>query len=110
MKVTLNSLDDPEDVFDEGVFHRCRALPFLILGKFNRYIRLLLRRSLLQYAQLRLSRLDYERTKVNTGKTHLLSLSFLPLSFITEPRITAGIEVSRAQGDAAAGCHGSGAP
>ena len=34
----------------------------------------------------------------------------LPLSFITEPGITAGIEVSRTQGDAAAGCHGSGAP
>lgn len=32
------------------------------------------------------------------------------LSFITEPRITAGIVVSRMQGDAAAGCHGSGAP
>jgi hypothetical protein len=26
------------------------------------------------------------------------------------PGITAGIEVSRTQGDAAAGCHGSGAP
>ena len=39
-----------------------------------------------------------------------LMTSFLPLSFITEPRITAGIEVSRAQGDAATACHGSGAP
>ncbi|KAJ4941333.1 hypothetical protein NE237_014286 [Protea cynaroides] len=28
----------------------------------------------------------------------------------SEPGITAGIEVSRTQGDAAAGCHGSGAP
>jgi hypothetical protein len=32
-----------------------------------------------------------------------------PLSFITEPGITAGIKVSRTQGDTAAGCHGSGA-
>jgi len=29
----------------------------------------------------------------------------LPLSFITEPRITASIEVSRMQGDVTAGCH-----
>lgn len=36
----------------------------------------------------------------------------LPFSFIliTEPGITAGIEVSRTQRDAAVGCHGSGAP
>ncbi len=40
-------------------------------------------------------------------REHLYKMS-LPLSFITEPGITAGIEVSRTQGDA--GCHGSGAP
>ena len=34
----------------------------------------------------------------------------LPLSFITELGIMAGIEVSRTQGDAAAGCHGFKAP
>jgi hypothetical protein len=33
----------------------------------------------------------------------------LPLSFITDPGITAGIEVFRTRGDTAAGCHDSGA-
>ena len=36
LRVTLNSLEDLEDVIVEGVFHGCEALPFLILGKSNR--------------------------------------------------------------------------
>ena len=55
LRVTLNSLDNLEDVLKIGVFHWYRAMPFLILSKSNWYIGLLLRRSFLQHARPRLS-------------------------------------------------------